>query len=378
MKKMFNPLLFLSALGAWGIAIIPFAFMNYSVPHAKGLITFQHIQPLLSTSMAWLYYMFFIIMISFWLLHLVLMVIFFIKFFAWNKTSEAKEYKEDPLRNPGITTPILAFAMTMNLFIGVIRFFVPSISQNLQAFMLPALIIWLLLWVITMYVSLNITKKAFIKNFVFENISFGWLLVPFTIGMVTVVWAGIAALSKDSVIANIAAFFTFVSFGFGLFLFITKLVTLFQKHFADKNGLPSKQSLPGFLIVVPNVTLYSIILFRLWHYFANQTWSHADLFLFFVIIWWFAFETWYLLFGLSLLRSYFKEQFFKKEFYVTMWWLICPIVAYAVLGSFVYQQFFQSPIIYWLVVVMMIVSVVLYAIIAKKNLWCRSGVISCE
>jgi hypothetical protein len=53
--------------------------------------------------------------------------------------------------------------------------------------MLPALIFWLLLWLVTMYVSIGITKKSFIKNFVFENISFGWLLVPFTIGMVTVV-----------------------------------------------------------------------------------------------------------------------------------------------------------------------------------------------
>jgi hypothetical protein len=86
-----------------------------------------------------------------------------------------------------MTTPILAFAMTMNVFIGAIRFFVPAISNNLQNFMLPALIIWLLLWIVTMYVSLDITKKSFITSFDFEKITFGRLLVPFTIGMVTVV-----------------------------------------------------------------------------------------------------------------------------------------------------------------------------------------------
>jgi len=357
---------------------MPFAFMNYAVPHPKGLIVLEHIIPLLHTNMAWLYYFFFAIMIIFWLIHLVLMVILFIKFFKRNRTQWALEYKEDPLKNPGITTPILAFAMTMNLFIGVIRFFIPSISNNLQNLMLPALIVWLLLWLVTMYVSLNITRKSFIKNFDFENISFGWLLIPFTIGMVTVVWAGIAALAKNSVIANTATFFTFISLGFGLFLFITKLVTLFQKHFADKNGLPPKQSLPWFLIVIPNITLYAISLFRLWHYFANQTWTHADLFLFFVIIWAFAFETWYLLFWISLLKSYFANEFLKKEFYVTMWWLICPVVAYAVLGAFAYQQFFNNPIIYWLVVAMMLVSVTLYIIVAKKNIWCNKWTKSCE
>ena len=45
------------------------------------------------------------------------MVVLVIKYLKWNKLPEALEYKEDPLRNPGITTPILAFAMTMNVFI---------------------------------------------------------------------------------------------------------------------------------------------------------------------------------------------------------------------------------------------------------------------
>jgi hypothetical protein len=35
MKKTFDPLVFLSALGAGGIAIMPFAFMNYTVPHGN-------------------------------------------------------------------------------------------------------------------------------------------------------------------------------------------------------------------------------------------------------------------------------------------------------------------------------------------------------
>jgi len=357
---------------------MPFAFMNYAVPHPKGLIALEHILPLLQTNMAWLYYFFFAVMIGFWLLHFVLMIKLFISFFAWNKTKEADEYRHDPLRNAWMTTPILAFAMTMNVFIGAIRFFVPAISKNLQDFMLPALIIWILLWIVTMYVSLDITKKSFIKSFDFEKITFGRLLVPFTIGMVTVVGAGIAALAKSSMIANTAAFLTFISLWFWLFLFITKLVTLFQKHFSEKNWLPSKQALPSLLIVVPNVTLYAISLFRLGHYFANQTWTHADLFLFFVIVWAFAFETWYLLFGLSLLKNYFQEHFFKKEFYVTMRWLVCPIVAYAVLWSFAYQQFFNNPIIYRLVVVMMLVSIAIYLIIAKKNIGCSTGKLSCE
>jgi len=62
-----------------------------------------------------------------------------------------------------------------------------------------------------MFMAIRITRNAFIKNFDFEKITFSWLLLPMTIGMVSVVGAGIAALAKDSTIASTAAFFTFMS-----------------------------------------------------------------------------------------------------------------------------------------------------------------------
>ena len=37
-SKKFSPLIFLASLGAGGIAIIPFAFLQYTFPHGKGLI----------------------------------------------------------------------------------------------------------------------------------------------------------------------------------------------------------------------------------------------------------------------------------------------------------------------------------------------------
>lgn len=378
MKKDFNPLIFLAPLGAGWLAVMPFAFMNYTVAHPKWLIALEHILPLLQTSMWWLYYFFMAIMVVFGVLHFALMIKFFVSFVAWNKTPEAKEYSEDPLRNVGITVPILGLAMTMNVFIGVIRFFVPVISENLQSFMLPALIAWWVLWIITMFMTIRITRNAFIKNFDFEKITFSWLLLPMTIGMVSVVGAGIAALAKDSTIASTAVFFTFMSAVFWLFLFVTKLITLFQKHFADKNGLPMKQALPSFLIVIPNITIYAITLFRLWHYFGNQTGHHVDFFLWFVIIGGFVFETRYLIFGISLLKDYLKGEFIQKDFHLSMRGLVCPIVGYVVLGGFAYQQFFNNPIIYWVSVAMAFLAVVTYAIIAKKHLGCKFGKVICD
>ncbi|AKH32823.1 hypothetical protein XF24_00490 [candidate division SR1 bacterium Aalborg_AAW-1] len=381
MKKLsFSPLVFLMALGAGGIAVIPFALMNYSVDHPKGLIALKHILPLLDSSMGWFYYILMAIMIVFGVTHIVLMIQFFIQYIRWIKTPQAQEYKNDPLRNAGLTAPILATAMTFNLFIGVIRFFIPVLSENLQSLMLPALIAWGILWIITMKYTLVLVKKAFSTSFDMEKITFSRLLIPFTIGMVTVVGTGIAALAKDTMIAHTAAFFSLTSLMYGIFLFITKIITLFQKHFSDKNGLPNKHAMPGVLSVIPAMTLFGISTFRLLHYYGNQTGQHVESLTFFVIMGAFAFQTRYMLFGFTILKDYLTAEFWKKEFYLTMWGLICPLVAYAVMGSFAYNIFFKNPILYAIVILSTVLAIVMFIIISKKMTGCinNKSSIVCE
>jgi len=88
----------------------------------------------------------------------------------------------------------------------------------------------------------------------------------------------------------------------------------------------------------------------------------------------FAIEVWYLLFGLSMLKDYFKKHFFKKEFYVTQWGLVCPVVAFAVLGSFVYNVFIPSPLIYGTVLMSLFVAIVLFFLLLARQLKC-SGLV---
>ena len=111
---------------------------------------------------------------------------------------------------------------------------------------------------------------------------------------------------------------TLIMVGMGLFLLLVKMISIFMSHFAAK-GIPEKQFLPSFLIVIPNMTLYAITFFRLGHYLEKQFGYHLDSYFYFIIIGAFAFQIWYLLFGLTLLRDYLKKDFFKKEFYSSMW-----------------------------------------------------------
>jgi len=373
MLKKFDPLIFLMSLGAGGISVIPFAFFQYTFEHGKGLIQLSQIDhsvlpffdDVLFRSLEG-------VMIVFSLIHIVLSLILAVHLIKWKK-EDYLELEANPLKNSALLAPFISLVMTMNVFIGPVRFFIPLFADNLQMMMLPALIAWAAIWLVLMLKVISLLKISFEKSFDVNKISFGWLLYPFALGMLTVTGTGIAALAADSSIAHSAAFLSIVSGTMGAFLLIVKLVAIFKSHFASTE-MPAKQFLPSFLIVVPNITLYAISAFRLGHYVEHQFGEHLGIFFMAVMTIAFAIEVWYLLFGLSMLKDYFKKHFFKKEFYVTQWGLVCPVVAFAVLGSFVYNVFIPSPLIYGTVLMSLFVAIVLFFLLLARQLKC-SGLV---
>ncbi|MBT3864575.1 hypothetical protein HOE67_02320 [Candidatus Peregrinibacteria bacterium] len=372
-RKLFSPLLFLAALGAGGIAIIPFAFLNYTFPHAAGLIKISHItHSLLPLWQEILIRFLEVSMVAFSAIHIILSVVFTVKLIKWMKDKKRyAEFIQNPLTNSAIMAPFISLVMTMNVFIGPIRYFIPQMADNLQIFMLPALTVWGLIWLALMRMEIKLLAISFKNSFDISKISFGWLLHPFALAMLTVTGTGIAALAKAPEVAHTAAMFSVISGTMGFFLLTVKTITIFKSHFAA-DGLPEKQFLPSFLIVVPNITLYAISAFRLGHYLEHQFSAEIGSYYLIIMVTAFAFETWYLMFGLSLLKDYFKNHF-SKEYYVSQWGLVCPIVAYAVLTSFVYKVFVPSPILYWLVIATLIAVILLFGVLLKKHCGCKRG-----
>lgn len=374
--ERFSPLVFLASLGAGGIAVTPFAFLQYTHAHSAGLVRFTDI---MHGSVPFPHEVFFYgleaVMVVFTLLHLFLTAVFTRQLLAWMRTKDFRETLGNPLTNAGLLAPFISITMTMNVFIGPIRYFIPPFAENLQSFMLPALVFWLMLWTALMYAEVTLLKISFTRGFDTAKISFGWLLHPFALGMMTVVGMGIAAMAKDPGVADTAVFFSLVSGSMGLFLLLVKLVVIFKSHFSATE-LPDKQFLPSFLIVIPNVTLYAISAFRFGHYLEHAHGFHTEWFSWMAIVVSFAFEVWYMLFGLALLSDYFKRHFFRKEFYVTQWGLVCPVVAFAVLGSFAYFLFLDSPFMYALIVATILASVALFFTLLFRHYHChvsRSG-----
>lgn len=358
-SKKFTPLIFLASLGAGGIAVIPFTFMQYTLEHGEGLITRAQLWSQGFSGLLGLYYYSLeAIMIVFALIHFVLTFWFLKKLISWMKTNEFREMSHNPLENSALLAPFISILMTMNLFIGPIRYFLPALSENFQSLFLPAMIFWSILFVAILWTEIYLLGISFKKGFDINKITFGWLLHPFLLSMLTVIGTGIAAMAKDSGIANAAAFMSMISGSMGIFLLLVKIIMIFKSHFAAE-ALPEKNFLPSFLIVIPNITLFSISAFRFGHFLERHHGFHMGAYFYIVIGMAFAFEIWYLLFGLSLLFDYFKKNHFK-EFYVTQWGLICPFVAFAVLGTFAYNTIMPNIFIYSLIVLGMIASIVFY------------------
>jgi len=369
-KKEFSPLMFLAALGAGGLSVAFFAFINYTLPHGKGLIDFAQTHSLTTGFTLGVYSVMEIGMIIFALIHFALTLMLLPRLFAWLKTKKYQEFLNNPLTNAGILVPFISLAMSMNVLLASVRYFIPSLYGNLQSLMLPGLVVWIALWVFTMRMVMKLLKISFSKGFEVGKVHFGWLLYPFTLGMVSVTGAGIAAMSKNPEIAHLAFFMLLISGTMGLFLLLIKSGIIFKNQFASKN-LPEKHFLPSVLMVVPNVTLYAIIAFRVGHYLHNNFHIELGVYYMIVMVMALAFEVWYLVFGLSLLRGYFKTSF-KNEFHVSQWGLICPFVALAVLGSFVYNLFWPNLVMFWFLIGVIAFTAVLFLKLLRRSYNCAS------
>jgi Kef-type K+ transport system membrane component KefB len=73
------------------------------------------------------------------------------------------------------------------------------------------------------------------------------------------------------------------------------------------------------------------------------------------------------------LKDYFKKHFWKKEFYLAQWGLVCPFVAFGVLGSFVYKLFLPTGFFYWFLVALSAMTSVLFFILLSRHFKCCLG-----
>lgn len=122
-----------------GISLMAINFLQFAVPHGKGLIKSSDIPwTQLSISQITMYLPLTLIMLGFTLLNLILIVGFLKSLVRWvfNK-EEYNNFISNPSTNIGAFVPIASLSMTANVIWGPLAFFVPQLSSHLQAIMLP-------------------------------------------------------------------------------------------------------------------------------------------------------------------------------------------------------------------------------------------------
>jgi hypothetical protein len=123
-------------------------------------------------------------------------------------------------------------------------------------------------------------------------------------------------------------------------------------------------------MIVPITTVLGISAFRYGHYLERQLGFHLGAYFLAVTVLTFAFQTWYLFFGLSLIKKYFFREM-PKEYHISQWGLVCPFVAYAVMGSFVYANFIPSVFLLGLIIFLNFLFIGLYFYLLFKQFRCH-------
>ncbi|KKM12026.1 hypothetical protein SY88_05790 [Clostridiales bacterium PH28_bin88] len=319
----FTPLKFQASLAAGGVALMPFNYLQFAVPHGKGLIKLSDIPwAELTMSQTTLYLPLIGIMLAFTMINLLFTVVFLKSLMQWlaNK-EEYHSFISNPSTNIGIFAPIASLSMTANVIWGPLGFFIPQLSSNIQVLMLPSLIFFGFLWFMLLRLEFKVLKIWLSQPVDVSKLNFVWLLDVFAFGLVNLTGSGIAAISSNSEIASIATFGSLFTLSIGLFLFITKLAYLIYLQIKSTR-LPEKPVLPAYFLVIPITCLFGLSFYRILMYLHTYFSFDVKILSFFLITFSYVITIGWGIFSLYLLSDYLKNDFAKSDFSPPQWGMV--------------------------------------------------------
>ncbi len=340
-RPAYNPLYWLAALGAGGLTVAFFVYINFMVPH-KGapMATFDHVYPALMKG-NWLS-----VVVAIALVFIVIFAILHLKLLFWNIKEFAKYKKTDAyeqMRTSNNEVQLFAIpltlAMTINVLFIVFALSVPHLWDYVE-YLFPFA---LLAFLITGYYVLKIFGEymsRLLAHGEFDlatNNSLAQMLSIFAFVMVGVGFASPAAMSKTQAIYTIASFFSVFFITVAIMLIIIKMVLGFKDMF--EHGI-APEATPTLWIMIPILTLIGISLVRL--FFGAEHHFHAEMpkiYLFFLTSMIVALQITFGILGLYVMKrvKYFKTFVFGDKQSVPSLALICPGVAFTVFYLFFIQ-----------------------------------------
>ncbi|MCL1939759.1 MAG: hypothetical protein FWG04_03760 [Desulfovibrionaceae bacterium] len=320
----FNPLKFQMPLATGGIALMAFNYLQFAVPHTQDMITLNDMLAASFTPVQLcLNWILVALMLIFSLITVASIPSYVWRWFKWRGDKEAygKFMADAPTVVVTDSVPFASLAMTGLVVLAPLAFFIPVLSSNIQAMMLPGLLFFALLWVGLFNHQFRILKKWLTQPTDVTKLHFVWLLDVFSFALVSLIGTGVAAMSHNGDIAAIAAFGSFFTVVFGFLLLIAKLGYLIFLQIKAE-ALPGKNVLPSFFLIVPISCLYGFSMHRLAMYVQAHFAIDMAGMLFATFVIPYVIALGWSAFCIYLLWDYLRHDFLKSDFAAPQWSLI--------------------------------------------------------
>lgn len=336
----YSPLYFLGSLGAGGLSVTFFMYLMFWVPHpGRPVPIFEDLMAVFATGSAPLKAAVLAAMIG-----IAIFVFLNIKSLIWNfralaafkKTEAFRELRDSNGETTLLAAP-LASAMTVNGLFIVGLVFVPGLWTVVEYLFPMALVAFLAIGVWAMAIIGDFLGRVLTRGGVFDvtaHNSFAQLLPAFAIAMVGVGLAAPAGMSTNTLTVGaglvLSTFFGVAAILYTLFAAITAFNSMLHHGTAKEAG-------PTLLVVVPIVTILSILFIRQDHGLHANFDAHvtaADTLMFLARM--LAVQVVFLLLGLMVLRrqGYFTDFVIGPKTSAGSYALVCPGVALSVMLHF--------------------------------------------
>lgn len=320
----FSPFNFQAPLAAGGVTLMAFNWLQFSVPHGDGLVRLSDIPwNSLATLQAGMYGLLVAIMGVLTPLNLLLTVVFLKDLVLWRV--DGLGYREfmggPPARVTGVFVPIASLAMTVAMLFASVPFFFPAVSTNIQALMVPGLVVFMTLWLTIFTIEARLFKSWLNQPVDVSKLNFVWLLDAFAFGLVGLAGTGLASTATSPEIASIAAVASLLAVGVGTLLLVGKLALLIHTQLTS-GALPEYHLQPAFFLLVPITCLYGISYHKVMVYL--QTWFELDVKVpsYFLINLSYGVAMGWAIFTVFLLGDYFRNYFRRSEYFPTQWAMV--------------------------------------------------------
>lgn len=369
--EMYSPLLFLSALGAGGIAITFFMYLFFFIPRNREQFPIPSFESIFLQWQASTFYKGIIIVshisiLFFAVLHILLLIWNLKARFEYKKTPEFQKILQSPQEVSIMAIP-LTLAMTVNICFILWSLFIPGLWNIIEYLFPIALWVYGIIGIVALkmffhYFIKLITKSPWENSFDITQLNhFSQMISVFAFAMIAVWFAAPAAMSHNTVTIGVSIIGSIFFITVALFFFFIKMVIGIQailQKWIDRIGSPS------IWIIIPFLTIVGITFLRQSHGFQEfwVAFSFGNFLKISTVLLSLQIIFWYIGYIVMKKNKYFEEYLYGKEFIPNSFALVCPWVAIVVFWFFfIHNALIKTGIlVQWSPMYMLLISILFY------------------